>query len=269
MKEHLTNEITTIAWCWKLKPRHGEPLGFTSTDKDIEIDGILFHADCGFTPSAICSSNKLNVDNLDVEGMLDSNTITEDDILSGKFDHAEIEIFMVDYTNISQGKLNLRTGWLGEVTLSKGQFVTEVRGLMQALTQNIGELYSPTCRARFADKRCNIDSAAYTYHGKVQKIYGANKFLDDSLKQKNGYFDYGVITFASGKNIGKTFEILSYFNHAIELFMKPYFEISEDDTFDITAGCDKHIDTCKQKFNNALNFRGEPHVPTLDKLSIT
>lgn len=261
---NLQIEVTTLAWCWKLKPKTGEVLGFTSSDVDLHIDDITFLANSGFTPSSIYSSNKLNVDNLDIEGMLDSKQISEHDILSGKLDHAELEIFMINYHHPKEGKLSLRTGWLGEISLSRNQFITEVRGLMQTLSQTIGELYSPTCRARFGDMRCKVDIKAYTHQGIVKKVLGLNKFIDDSLQQKNGYFDCGVIKFQSGQS----FEVISYFNHTIELFSNPYFEVLEGAKYEIISGCDKHLDTCKYKFNNVINFRGEPHIPTFDKLTL-
>jgi hypothetical protein len=42
----------------------------------------------------------------------------------------------------------LRVGTLGEVTVRKGVFVAEIRWLSQAFQRQIGELSSPTCRAR-------------------------------------------------------------------------------------------------------------------------
>src|SRR5690606_11614302 len=36
------------------------------------------------------------------------------------------------------------------------------------------------------------------------------------------------------------------------------------DTFTIVAGCDKRFVTCKAKFDNAVNFRGFPHLPGND-----
>ncbi len=51
----------------------------------------------------------------------------------------------------------MRRGWFGEVTLSEqGIFRTELRGLTQALSQRIGELYSPECRADLGDHRCKV-----------------------------------------------------------------------------------------------------------------
>ncbi|MDE5056044.1 phage BR0599 family protein [Wolbachia endosymbiont of Drosophila bicornuta] len=31
--------------------------------------------------------------------------------------------------------------------------------------------------------------------------------------------------------------------------------------YSILAGCDKTFPTCRSKFNNTVNFRGEPYIP--------
>ncbi|MCZ6901461.1 MAG: phage BR0599 family protein [Rickettsia endosymbiont of Ixodes persulcatus] len=36
----------------------------------------------------------------------------------------------------------------------------------------------------------------------------------------------------------------------------------------ITAGCDKNFITCCNKFNNAINFRGEPLIPEKDFINL-
>jgi uncharacterized phage protein (TIGR02218 family) len=36
------------------------------------------------------------------------------------------------------------------------------------------------------------------------------------------------------------------------------------DAFVVTAGCDKHLSTCRDRFANAINFRGFPHIPGND-----
>jgi uncharacterized phage protein (TIGR02218 family) len=35
-------------------------------------------------------------------------------------------------------------------------------------------------------------------------------------------------------------------------------------TFTITAGCDKRLTTCRNRFANTINFRGFPHMPGND-----
>ncbi|MGC0372440.1 MAG: hypothetical protein DGJ47_001153 [Rickettsiaceae bacterium] len=56
-------------------------------------------------------------------------------------------------------------------------------------------------------------------------------------------------------------------NYRITLALSPAFDINKNDQFTIIAGCDKRSKTCLQKFNNIINFRGEPDLPGIDKLN--
>ena len=40
--------------------------------------------------------------------------------------------------------------------------------------------------------------------------------------------------------------------------------IAPGDSFTVSAGCDKYFATCRDKFANALNFRGFPQMPGND-----
>ena len=42
--------------------------------------------------------------------------------------------------------------------------------------------------------------------------------------------------------------------------------IAEGDSFVVTAGCDRRFSTCRDRFDNVLNFRGFPHIPGNDFL---
>lgn len=180
LKTHLGQEVMTIATCWKVTRRDGVVLGFTDHDADIVFDGVSYLAASGFTPTAIESSAQLSVDNLDIEGMLDASVITEADILAGKYDFAEVEVFLLNYADVSQGRMVLRTGWIGEVRVQGAQFVAEMRGLSQQLNTKIGEHYSPGCRAEFGDARCKVDAAAHTVSGAVSTGASRQVFEDSA-----------------------------------------------------------------------------------------
>ena len=45
--------------------------------------------------------------------------------------------------------------------------------------------------------------------------------------------------------------------------------IQVGDGFKVIAGCDKTREACRTKFNNILNFWGEPDVPGVDQLLMT
>lgn len=266
LANHLAQETTTLATCWKLTRKDGVVLGFTSHDRDLVIDAVTYRAASGFTPSMIASTSNLAVDNLDVEGMLSGDAITETDIHAGKYDHAEIAVFQVNYNDLAQGKLKLRSGWLGEVSYGNNKFIAEVRGLTQKLTKTLGELFSPACRASLGDTRCKVNLTTYTFTGTITSVTSGSVFKDTSRAETSGYFDYGVITFTSGANSGLQMEIKSFVDKTITLVMPMPFAVAVSDTYSVSAGCDKTFETCITRFNNAINFRGEPHLPGIDKM---
>ena len=183
---HLQGEVTTLATCWKLIRRDGLVLGFTDHDSPIVIEGVIYEAETGFTPTAVAASSSLSVDNLDVEGMLDAESITELDIMAGKYDFAEIEIFQVSYQEPEIGKLILRRGWLGEISVSNKRFVAEVRGMTQKLSQQVGQLYSPACRAELGDTRCKVALEAFSFDGVVEAVQSRSIFTDSARIEENG-----------------------------------------------------------------------------------
>lgn len=274
LASHISGEVTTLATCWKLTPRARPALGFTDHDRDLVFEGLTYSASTGFTPSAISAAASLAVDNLEVEGMLQAGALTEAEIMAGVYDFAEIEVFMVNYNDLSQGSLKLRRGWLGEVSCTRGRFVAEVRGLAQGLSQTLGELYGPACRARFGDSRCKVNPAAHTVTGGVDGVDAANPrqiFADAARLEATAHFTGGAVTFTDGDNAGLSMEVKEHrLNAAIggvfTLALPLPYPIAAGDAYSLVAGCDKTLATCAGRFGNAVNFRGEPHIPGLDRL---
>jgi len=268
---HIAGEVTTLATCWKLTRRDATTLGFTDHDADIIFDALTYKAATGFSPSAVSNSANLQVDNLDVEGMLSAESITEADLLAGLYDFAEIEIFQLNYADTTQGIIKLRRGWLGEVSLSRASFVAEVRGLTQLLSQDIGEYFSPSCRATLGDTRCKIDMASHTVTGSVTTATSRSAFTDSARAEASALFTGGKITFTSGANNGMSMEVKEYILRAgtggiLTLALPMPHAIAPGDAYSLQKGCDKTIGTCFSRFNNVANFRGEPHVPGLDRM---
>ena len=83
-----------------------------------------------------------------------------------------------------------------------------------------------------------------------------------------GWFERGRVVFTSGANAGRAGIVRSHrrIENAVvvELWTAMTGPIGPGDSFSITAGCDKRFETCRDKFANALNFRGFPHMPGND-----
>lgn len=266
LANHIAQETTTLATCWKLVLTNGTVRAFTDYNEDIVVDGVTYLAATGFTRTAIATSADLAVDNVDIDGMLSSDAIAEADIMAGLYDFAAIEIFKVNYANVADGVLKLRRGWLGEVSLTSGQFVAEVRGLAQSLSQSLGDLYSPGCRAKLGDAQCKIAMGDFTDTGMVASVESQQVFAVSALSQPAGYFSFGKLTFTSGGNAGLSMEVKEYIPGRITLVLPMPYIIEAGDGFSVEAGCDKSFATCIARFSNAINFRGEPHVPGVDKM---
>ena len=154
LKSHIAQEVTTLCTCWLATRKDGQAFGFTNFSDSLTVDGMIYAADSGHSPSAVQTSSGLAVDNLEVAGILSSASITEADIMAGKWDYAVIEIFKVNRADLTQGRLHLRKGWLGEIKFGKAGFIAELRGLTQAYQQIVGNVYTAACRANLG--RCQM-----------------------------------------------------------------------------------------------------------------
>jgi uncharacterized phage protein (TIGR02218 family) len=271
LSAHLAGEVTTLASCWRVTRTDGAEFFFTDHDRDIVFDGDVYQASTGYSRTAIANDASLSVDNLDVDGVFDATTITEEALRAGLFDHAEVRVFLVNWADLSMGALKMRRGWFGEVTLNEnGKFRTELRGMVQALQQRLGEIYAPECRADLGDDRCKVDLGLWTRNGTVTGVTDRAVFTAtvDGAATADGWFNGGLLTWATGANAGRAIEVKSWTASTgrIELFMAVGYTIAIGDTFAIYPGCDKRLDTCADRFSNVINFRGEPYVPGIDAM---
>lgn len=257
LKEKLSSPVLTIAYCICLKFRDGYKKCYTTHDQIISFENEKFFPNSSFKPSAIYYKEGMSVDNLELSSLLDFDL---EKLLSGYFDGAYVEIFLLNYLSPQHGKMILFHGEIGEINLNDNKYVAQLRGRSSCFSNNIGSIYSPNCRARFCDSDCGLNLADYQFNGRIEKIIDQNNFITN-LAQPNGYFTRGWLQFSKGKNEVGKLDIKNYFNNEVELFTTPCFPIHIGDEFVITAGCDKEIKTCVSKFNNAINFRGEPHLP--------
>jgi uncharacterized phage protein (TIGR02218 family) len=268
LKAHLALETTTLAWCWKVTRRDNEVFGFTSIDRDLTVDGVTYEAASGITPSQIESRLDTSVPNLELTSFLDSERITEADLLAGKWDAANVVIFEVNYADLSQGITVLRTGTIGEVTAGATTFRAEQRGLAQLLQQSIGRVFAAACDANLGDARCKLDLAPLTVTGTIDLLNSRRIFGDSGRSEVEDRFGAGVITWLTGANAGLSMEIAQFHvGGGIVLHLPMPYDIAIGDTYSMVPGCRKRrTEDCSVKFNNVVNHRGFPDVPGNDKV---
>lgn len=263
---------------WRIERTDGTVLRFTEHDRDLVVDGETFLATASFDPSSIKVNADLSVSDMDVQGAFDSSYITAEDLLAGRYNGASFWVAECLWENVAAGKDVLKFGWLGRVKESGGKFVAELLDPSSRLQHNIVSAYSASCRATLGDARCGVDLDVYTETAAVGSVTSRKVFSADVAiappEQTNfpggitfgSFWKAGKVTFTTGANAGLSMDVYDVHGDAIELMLSLPFDIAPGDEFTITAGCEKSIAMCRYRFDNVLNFRGEPHVPVTDDM---
>ena len=265
---HLSGDSLTVAFCIQLDKIDGTFLRLTSHSENLTVSGNVYSSEVGSDATTIKLVNNMSIGGGDMTSIIKSGFITESDIFSGKFNGAKYKIFMVDFTQPDLWQVTITTGILGEIKIEGEQFTTELRSLSQKLNRVIGEYYSPGCPAQLFDSRCKVNPAAYSFSGTVNAVTNNSNFIGTPTKAVD-FFKYGRVIWLTGNNSGLVSEIKSSgAANQVELFFDTGAPIQVGDTYTIRQGCDKNLLTCKNKFNNVVNFRGFPHIPGIEKAFI-
>lgn len=273
LARHLSGGATTVARAIAVRRSDGTELGFTDHDRDMSFEGVRFRANSGFTAKALSQSTGLAVDNTEVFGALRSDAITEVDLRAGRYDGAEVRVWLVNWADAEMRTLVFR-GTIGEVTASGGAFTAELRGLSEALNRPMGRIYHARCSAVLGDRACRFDLSqpGYSVTGPVEAGSDARVFrLAGPLAQDARWFEKGRLVVTSGDALGLSGVVKADGpaddgGRIIELWEPLGIRPQPGDQIRIEAGCDKRAETCRLKFSNFMNFRGFPHIPGEDWL---
>jgi uncharacterized phage protein (TIGR02218 family) len=271
---HYGQDVTTLALCWTIEKSTGEVIRSTDHDRDIVITtGELagrYVAGANITGSDIRSTADMAVDNMEVEGAFPNEWVIPDltvaEIEAGVLDNAPVTVFVVNWQSPDDGQNILRCGYLGALTRdSDGRYRTEVRGLTQRLSQNIGQTYSERCNVvEFGDSRCKFDVAGATRTVEVVSVTNRRRFdvqiTSGSAPPTATYFDGAKLTFTSGANQGFFREVKRAADNGGVLEVSLWEELPADvevgDTATLPPACNRLLETCRDVHNNIVNFRG-------------
>ena len=270
LQAHLDDGTTTLSWCWRISRTDGVTLGFTDHDRVLTFESTAFEPESGFAASEVRSGSDLSVDAQDAEGVLTSDRITETDIIDGRWDNAGVDLWRVNWADPSQRVL-IRHGAVGQIRRGRMAFVAEVRSLAHVLGQTVGRTFQSSCDAALGDARCgvNLQASAFKGSGAVMSLVRDRGFVASGLGSfAAGWFAAGTVEWTSGANVGRRAEVMMHevavSTVTITLLEMPVRAIGFSDGFVIRAGCDKRLETCRDRFANALNFRGFPNIPGQD-----
>ena len=271
---HIATRETSLAYALKVTREDGTIFGFTSHDVDSTVSSQLYSAEPGLDVSSVVSAANASVDNLELTTLHDGTVFTTVDVFNGVWRNAAFQLFRYNWASPTDGIDKQVYGTFGEVELRQGLVSIELRGLKQYLQQPVGSASSKTCRARLGstDKNngglCMKNLTTFTYTGMLTHVTSNQVFRDSARAEALAWFDEGEITFTSGANNGITAKIKAHAaNGTFTLALPLYGTVAIGNTYSVIAGCRKRLsEDCYTKFNNVLNFQGEPHRQGINDL---
>ncbi|WP_417693278.1 DUF2163 domain-containing protein [Roseibium sp.] len=269
---HLAGRATTLARVWLVTRADGVRLGFTDHDRSLSVDGVTCQPQEGLEASLDQSGPDLAVGGGEVSGALSTSGLRDVDLELGLWDGAEVAIWQVNWADVTQALL-LRRARIGEVSRKGQAFTAELRSLSHALDVAKGRVFSNQCDADLGDARCGIDLSDPAYHASplVVAMSDPSQLSVSGLEGfESGWFSGGVLKVLDGDFADFHTEIADHRVSPLTgqvdlaLWQAPPGLVAPGTGLHVTAGCDRCLATCSEKFSNHLNFRGFPHMPGND-----
>lgn len=122
------------------------------------------------------------------------------------------------------------------------------------------------CPHALYDHNCRADKAKFGVEGVISAVLGNLIEVDAAASQENSYFSGGFFEYAltdTEGNLTGVFErrpIQSHTGNRVELLgLADGLDVERPIT--LYPGCTRNAKTCKERFNNYLNFGGFPFMP--------
>lgn len=262
---------TTLCHVLTITLKDGTILYFTSLDRPV-VYSLHTFLPSGIEVSAKRSSFNAAQDSLTFTMTLDVDAaITEDAVRRGVFDKATFLLEVIDYTSPANGSMVLDVGSFSDISFNeRGRCEIDTLGLLASYSVSIGEVYSQECRNEFGDAQCRFPLETINVEGAIDTV-SLDNFVFSASELNTfpaGHFNLGYVEFTSGSNNGTVIEVAGSEIGSITLFLPPSFPMTPGTTFIATPGCNFQLSMCHDRYDNVLNYRGEPHVPPIEAQNI-
>ncbi len=260
-QEYISKEIATkrkpVELYYIFQPTTGVERFYTSGDTPIEFEGHTY------TPATLKRSL------IKYDSQLEITTCT---IQAGYLEETLLEFIAIN---------PIDTYWIKIMKLFRDQYPLEANVIflgqiksvsfqgIQAEIECVGfehffkmpipkERYQTTCNWQVFDDKCRVNKDDY----KVTTIVTLDQTKtiltsSDFGSKPNGYFIGGLVEFPLGK---EKRTIVAHNGNSITISYR-MIELETGDTIDAYPGCDGRPETCRDKFDNILNFFGFPYIP--------
>ena len=153
-----------LCHAWIVTLTDGGRLGFTDHDRDLDVEGVVCRAACGWTAGAAHQELGLDPGLASTEGVLDVDGLVRAEIAAGRWDGARVETWRLDWSEPSLG-VRIGVGQVSRMITSGDRLTLELEGPMARLDRMVGRCFSRLCDAALGDDRCGVDVEAFPGQG--------------------------------------------------------------------------------------------------------
>lgn len=258
--------LETVAIWWRVERRDGVTLGFTSHDRDLAFAGLLHRTAPGMVPSAILRTADFEADSAEIAGALSHDSISAADLAAGRFDGAAVRMGLVDWASLEQTLLYV--GTIGSVGHEGEGFTAELLSVKEDLARELVVRTSPVCRAEFCGRGCTLSAPRFSHDATLAAIgddRNAVRLAGTGLAPSG--LRFGTLRWLDGSETGLIRRIEACEGDWLILDRPVAEDAAAGLAVRVREGCDHTLGTCATRFNNAVNFQGEPFLPGNDLLT--
>jgi uncharacterized phage protein (TIGR02218 family) len=257
LASHLATRSHSRCWMLLLVLRDGTKVGITDHTADIDFSlpeesgTVTYLAGTGFRISDVSLPIGLDPGNFEVTGPI-ADIVTREALLGGRWNRATAYLFQVNW-KAPTAALDILKGAICSVRPAGGEFTFEVRDARDGFNQMVGSVVTPYCKGDHATCCAQIAPETATTVTAVTSalVFNIAATLDpDDHREGRLWFTSGALDGTEPR------EIYAISGNTVTLFAPLAAEPEIGDALTVKEGCDRTRDTCANRFDNVLEFRG-------------
>jgi uncharacterized phage protein (TIGR02218 family) len=252
---------------------------WTEYPQDLVLfDGQTYGPAQGGDTSARDAIATLEASNKEFKGFAVLETgdgLTQTEIRNGALVGAYLDEYLVDWRTPWLAPLHCTRYFIKSATMDGSLWRLDCQGLSYIYEDQVGEYWGPLCRSELFDsgiRKCNLPTSGKIIASSILHVYPGDtgrykiKVSAFGAFAADNWANDGKVYFLSGAMSGrigniKQWDYLGSNQADLYLQERSPHPLTVGMNLTLYPGCDKTLATCKAKFNNVINFQGEPWIP--------
>lgn len=251
----------------------GGVINWTSHDQAVTIGGTTWSSGPGISRDYMTFKAGVEAQTMNVTLTAGTNTQVNGVpllpfVLQGGLDGATVVLqkaFRESLGNAAWiGALEQFSGRVSDVeSAGRGQVRVSVRSVLELFNLPLPpNVYQPQCLNTLYDSNCGVLRSSQTWSATVSSGSSSLRLtFGHAMPQAAGWFDLGAVKFVTGANAGVSRTVRTHTTSQLTVMQPWPAVVAAGDAFQVYRGCDLTLATCRDRFSNLPNFRGQPFVP--------